>query len=165
MDSLLRYTWLVGFCGFIITIVCMFTNNRLVSLLISTTGYLNNIVKPDLMRNDKSKEARFVTTHQIPLLNIWYNEQLNYGLINIVGVLVTSVFLVYGGILHKLPYIIICLSTLFVSANIIFLPKAVARLFKVIDVLSNYILLIALLETKHKTRDHNDDNVGKQSST
>lgn len=163
MDLGWQYIWWIAGGSVLATTICLLTNNRLVWLLGHTMQYLNEYAKPQLITNNRPTDARFVTTAQLPLLTSWHNEQLNYGLINIIGVICTIVFFVYGALFHKLPYIIISLSALFLGANLLFLPKAITRIFKVIEILTNYILLIKLLESEHKLRDIIDD--GKQGST
>ncbi len=139
-----------------VSMLCLFINNRLILILEHTRKHLADKIKPELIAHDLTREGRFITTDQIPLLNKWYNEGLNYGLINLIGLMSSAIFFVYDGLLNKQTYIILVISVLVLVINVCFLPRAIIRHAKVVKLLCNYMLMVALLDTKQKLREHKD---------
>lgn len=138
--------WIVAGITLVIIIVCMVINNAQYQLIKDLIPYLKETVKQSLILNHESGKARKVSLDEIPKLEEWFNECKNYGWINVLGLGSILGLIVSGGVYHSLSLIITSLSIIFLASNIFFLPRALGRLFKAIDINNGYVLLMKAFE-------------------
>lgn len=158
MNYFWEYCGLISFSIITISLFCFFTNNLLFFSLKKTILELNDVVKPSLITYHKPKEARFITTDELPMLQIWYNQSMNYGIINILGLLTSIALVVSISVFHQLTYIITLGSAMFLGSNLMFYPRAYSHRYRVAKILTNYRALIKMLETIETTPETSNEN-------
>lgn len=141
------FLW-VSIIAIIIVCGCTIINNAQFHLLHQVLIFLREHVKKSLILNSEITKARKVTLEDVPKLEKWYNECQNYGIINILGFISSVSLLISGLIYHSLSYIIVLFSAMFLTSNLMFLPRALHRLKQTIDINNDYVLLIKGIEKK-----------------
>lgn len=149
--------WLIACIGVSISIGCMLANNIQHYVLKTLIDYLSNTVRPMMKDNGEPNKARHISLTEIPRYEEWLNESQNYSLINIFGVIAAFVILICGGIYHSLTYIIILLCGLLLGVNVLFLPRALARLIEAAQVTTRYSLLLSAFEKANEYQKTNEN--------
>lgn len=158
MNYFWEYCWIVSVVTIIISIVCTITNNRLFVAVQDTIDQMTNKIKPSLLLYHKPLEARFITTDELPMLKVWHNECVNYGVINIIGIITSVALAISLNVFHQLTYIITLGSAMFLGSNLMFYPRAYSRRHRVTRMLTNYYALIEMLDIVEKAKDTPTEN-------
>lgn len=143
---LLSTFYWIGGGALLSTVICTVVNNLQHQQLKTIIPWLNEDLRRMFVTAGESAKARLISLEEVPKLEVWHNECKNYGLINILGLCAISWFIISGGLSHKLPYIPLVLSAMFLTSNIFFLPRAFSRLVETGYITNNYNLLIAAFE-------------------
>lgn len=159
--TMTRFWFVAGFT-LIAAVVCMLVNNAQFRIIQNLLIFLKETVKKSLISNGEPNKARIVTVDEVPKLEGWFDESQNYGLINMLGLLSAVCLLVSGGIYHVWSYIIVVPNVMFLASNIFFLPRAVKRLSKAVDINNSYVLLIQAFE---KAQEIKTNDTGNTSSS
>ncbi|MDE1830464.1 MAG: hypothetical protein KGI25_09095 [Thaumarchaeota archaeon] len=149
------YFWTATSTTLVLTFICFIINNALFKILGNLIYWLylsEDSIKKLLIRNGEPDKARKITTDEVPKLIIWYDECKNYGLINLVGLVSAIGLMVFGGIYHELPYIVIVASVIFLVSNLFFLPRAFKRLNQTIEINNGYVLFLKAFEQANEIK-------------
>ena len=142
---MMNHLWSIIILVFSSATLCMIANNLLFHSINNTIAELKEKIKPQLLLLNEPDKARFIGVEQLPLLQTWHNESINYGVINIMAMVSAITLVLCVGVYGVLPLLVAILNLLFMLANIISLPSTIGRKFRVDRIMFNYQAMVKLL--------------------